>query len=276
MNSLITRPNARQRFTLQSIALVTFGAVFIPMWNVLKKTHLSDVQVSSVAGASDPLPSLLSDLYLFLSISFLAILLGITYAFYLEEWLPQTNWIRRLVESQVGILSGVPSLLYGPLAVAIFLPYRGIFITIQTPLSAENLDTSSLKTTAFQGDTTLFYATILTLVLLVMPRAIKTTQEALRAVPIPIRESAYALGANRWQVLIKHIVPLACPGVLAGACRAMSCALATTALFIGIYIWGHTTQSGQMSGRFALFLGGALLLSILSSFLAEREPSVSI
>ena len=109
-----------------------------------------------------------------------------------------------------------------------------------------------------------------------MPRAIKTTQEALRAVPIPIRESAYALGADRWQVLIKHIVPLACPAVLAGACRAMSCALATTSLFIGIYIWGHTTQSGQMSGRFALFLGGALLLSILSSFLAERHPSVSI
>jgi ABC-type phosphate transport system permease subunit len=162
------------------------------------------------------------------------------------------------------------------LAVAIFLPYRGIFITIQTPLSAENLDTLSLKTTAFQGDTTLFYATMLTFILLVMPRAIKTTQEALRAVPIPIRESAYALGADRWQVLIKHIVPLACPAVLAGACRAMSCALATTALFIGVYIWGHTTQSGQMSGRFALFLGGALLLSILSSFLAEREPSVSI
>ena len=162
MNSLITRPNARQKFALQSIALVTLGAVFIPMWNVLKKTHLSDVQVSSVAGASDPLPSLLSDLYLFLFISILAILLGITYAFYFEEWLPQTNWIRRLVESQVGILSGVPSLLYGLLVVAIFLPYRGIFITIQTPLSAENLDTPSLKTTAFQGDTTLFYATMLT------------------------------------------------------------------------------------------------------------------
>ena len=261
---------------MQSIALLTLVAVFIPVWNVLTKTHLSDVQTSSIASASDPLPNLLSDLYLFLSISFLAILLGITCAFYLEEWLPQTNWIRRLVESQVALFSGIPSLLYGLLVVTICLPYTGAFKAIEASLSVENLDVTPLSATAFQGDTTLFYAAGLTFVLLVMPRAIKATQEALRSVPMPIRESAYALGASRWQVLMKHVVPLAIPRVLVGGCRAMSCALAAAALFIGIYIWGHTTQSGQMSSRFALFLGGALLLSILSSFLAERYPSVSM
>lgn len=276
MNSLIMPPNPRQKLALQSIALVTLGMVFIPVWNVVKNTHLSDVQASSVVRASAPLPSLLSDLYLFLSVSLLAILLAGACAFYLEEWLLQTNWIRRLVEYQVGILSGIPSLLYGLLASIIFLPYSGISKPIEATLSVENMDTSSLNTTAFQGDITLFYAIMLTLVLLVMPRAIKTTQEALRSVPIPIRESAYALGANRSQLLIKHVVPIAFPRVLAGGCRAMSCALAIAALFIGIYIWNRAPLSGHGAGIFALFLGGSLLLSILSGFLNERYPTVSI
>ena len=276
MNSLITRPNPREKLVLQSIALVTLGMVFIPVWNVIKKTHLSDVQTLSVARASGPLPSLLSDLYLFLFVSLLAILLAVACAFYLEEWLLQTNWIRRLVENQVGILSGIPSLLYGLLASIIFLPYSGISKPIAATLSVENMDTSSLKTTAFQGDTTLFYAIVLTLVLLVVPRTIKSTQESLRLVPIPIRESAYALGANRSQVLMKHVVPIAFPRVLAGGCRAMSCAFAIAAMFVGIYIWSRTPQSGQGAGIFALFLGGSLLLSILSGFLNERYPTVSI
>ena len=271
----MTHPNPRQKFVLQSIALVILGAVFIPIWNLLRKTHVSDVQLSSAARVSDPLLSLFNDLYFFLSISFLAILLGVTCAVYLEEWLPETNWVRRLVENQVAILSGIPSLLYGMLAVTIFLPYSGVFKTIETALSSGSADTVSLKTTAFQGDMTLFYATVLTFVLLVMPRVIKTTQEALRSVPVSIRESVYALGASPWQVLMKHVVPLAFSRILAGGCRAMSCAFAVAALFIAIRIWGHTTQSGQMPGGFVLFLGGALLLSIFSSFLVDRYPPAS-
>ena len=275
MNSLMTRPNPRQKFALQSIALLTLGAVFFLVWNVLKKTYLSDVQISSSARVSDPLPNLLGDLYLFLSISFFGILLSIPSAFYLEEWLSETNWVRDLIESQVGILSGVPSLLYGLLVVTVFLPYSGAFQRMQGSPSAGDLDTVSLQVPSFQGDTTLFYIAVLTFVLLVMPRVIRATQEALRSVPVPIRESAYALGANRWQVLTKHVVPLALPCVIAGACSAMSCALAVAALFIGVYLWGYTIQSGQMFDRFVLFLGAALLLSIFSSFLSQRHPPAS-
>ena len=264
----MTHPNPRQKYVLQSIALVTLGVVFISVWSVIKKTHVSDVQISSVP--RDPLSSLLSDLYLFLSISFLAILLGITCAFYLEEWLRETSWIRYLVESHVGILSGIPSLLYGLLAVAIFLPYSGILKIIGTSVRV-----TDLETTTFQGDTIPFYAAMLIFVFLVMPRVIKSTQVALRSVPTPIREAAYALGANRWQVLMKHVVPFAFPRILAGGCRAMSCALATAALFISIYVWGHPIQSGLVPNIFPLFLGGALLLSIFASFLIEKYPPIS-
>ncbi len=260
---------------MQSIALVVLGAVFVPVWHVLQKLYVSEVQVSSAARVSEPLSRPIGDLYFFLSISFLAIVFAVICAFYLEEWLRETNWVRRFIESLVGILSSVPSLLYGLLAIAIFLPYSGVFRTIEVPMAAENSDTVSLKTGTFQEDTTLFYIAVLTFIFLVMPRTIKTTQEALGAVPVPIREAAYALGANQWQVLMKHVVPLSFPRILAGACRAMSCALAAAALVVGICVWSRPAQSGQVSGRFMLFLGGALLLSILSSFLAERHPFVS-
>ena len=272
----MTYHNPKQKFVLQGIALVTLGVLFIPLWNVLKNTPISDVQVSSGTRVSALLSSLFNDLYLFLLSSFLVMLLGVICALYLKEWLIETSWVRRLVENQVNILSGIPSLLYGLLAVAIFLPYSGVLKKNETSLSTGNMDTVSLKTTTFQGDTTLFYATAGVFVLLVMPRVIKATQEALRAVPVSIRESAYALGASRWQVLMKHVVPIAFPWILAGGCRAMSCVFAVAALFIGVCIWGHTSHVGQMSSKFVLFLGSALFLSIFSSFLSERYPPVSI
>ncbi len=274
MNTLMMRSNPRQKFALRGIALVILGAMFIPIWYVLSKLPVSDVQLSSVVRESEPPSNPLNDLYFFLYISFLAIVFAVLCAFYVEEWLRETSWVRRFIESHVSILSSVPSILYGLLAAAIFLPYSGVFTGIEVPLALGGLDTSSLKTSTFRGDTSLFYIATLTFILLVMPRTIKTTQAALWSVPIPIREAAYALGANQRQVLMGHIVPLSLPGILSGGCRAMSCALAAAALFVGIYIWSRPAQCGQMLDKFVLFLGCALLLSIFSSFLAERHSSV--
>ena len=161
----MTRPNPKQKFALESIALVILGTVFIPIWYLLQKLRMSDVEVSSVVPVSETLSRPVSDLYLFLFISFFAILFAVLCAFYLEEWLRETNWVRRFVESQVGILSSVPSLLYGLLAVSIFLPYSGVFGTIEGHVTAENLDATSLKIGTFQGDTTLFYIAVLTFIL---------------------------------------------------------------------------------------------------------------
>ena len=186
--------------------------------------------------------------------SLLAILLGIVCAFYLEEWLSSTSWIRRFIESQVAFLTGIPSLLYGLLAVIIFFGYAGVFKATRT---------------TFQHNTALFYTEMLIFILMVIPVAIKATQEALRSVETPIRESTYALGANRWQVLTQQVIPRAFPQMLAGGCRAMSQAFAAAALLTGIHIWSHTTGLRGLPDRFMLFLGGALLLSNASSFLTE-------
>ena len=271
----MTRPELRKKNTLQGITVIIAGFLFIFFWNDLKKTGTANIQTPLASRISGTLPSLLSDLNLILPISLLAVLLGIACAFYLEEWLPATSWVRRFIESQVAFLTEIPSLLYGLLAIAILFNYTGVFKEIGTSSPVQNVNQSGLEATLFQRNTTMFYTETLVFIFMVMPIAIKTTQEALRSVETPVRESAYVLGANQWQVLAKQVVPLAFPRMLAGACRAMSRALAAGALLIGIHIPGHTTGPRGIPDRFMLFLGGALLLSTISSFLKEsgKHPS---
>ena len=264
-----TRPQLRKKIALQGTAFIIVGAAFIFLWNDLKKTDAANIQTSSASRISGTLPSLLSDLNLILPISLLAILFGVACAFYLEEWLSATSWVRRFIESHVAFLTEIPSLLYGLLAIAILFSYAGVFKEIGTSPPVQNVNESGLAVVPFQRNTTMFYAEALIFISMVMPVAIKTTQEALRSVAIPIRESAYVLGANQWQVLAKQVVPLAFPRILAGGCRAMSRALAAAALLIGIHIWDHTTGPRGIPDRFILFSGGALLLSTVSNFLIE-------
>lgn len=272
---LMTRPELRKKIALQGIAFIIVGAVFIFLWNNLKKTAAANIQTSSVSRISGTLPSLLSDLNLILSISLLAILFGIAYAFYLEEWRSATSRFRRFIESQVAFLTEIPSLLYGLLAIAFFFSYAGIFKEIGTPSPVQSPNASGSDVIPFQRNIALLYVEVLIFIMMVMPVVIKTTQEALRSVATPIREAAYVLGANQWQVLAKQVMPLAFPRVLAGGCRAMSRALAAAALLIGIHIPDPTTGPRGIPDRFMLFLGGALLLSTISSFLKESGLETS-
>ena len=268
MNAMMTYALRKQERVSQRITFIIPGIVGIPIWNVLQKTYAADTEAASAATPLNTLVPLLDDLYTVLSISFVAILFGIACAFYLEEWLPQTNWVRRFIESVVTILGGVPSIFYGILATGVFFSYAGTLKTVGVVRVPQNTgDGSVLEPLSFPHDTPVFYILVLTFILMVMPLTIKTTQAALRSVATPIREAAYALGASHWQVLKKQVIPIALTRILAMGCRAMSSALATVALIFGIYVWQYSNGSGEMSTIFVLFLSGALFLSILSSVL---------
>ena len=275
MNALMIRPELRKKIALQGIAFIIVGAAFIFLWNDLKKTGAAHIHTPSASDVSDALPSILNDLNLILPISLLAVLFGVACAFYLEEWLSATSWVRRFIESQVAFLTEIPSLLYGLLAIAVLFSYAGVFKEIGTPSPVQDVNESGLAVVPFQRNTTMFYTEALIFILMVMPVALKTTQEALRSVATPIRESAYVLGANQWQVIAKQVVPLAFPKILVGGCRALSRAFAAAALLIGIHIPDHTAGPREIPDRFMLFLGGALLLSTISSFLKESRLETS-
>jgi phosphate transport system permease protein len=131
-----------------------------------------------------------------------AIPLGIAAAVYLEEY-GSKNWMTDLIEINIANLAGVPSIVYGLMALGLFV-YE------------------------FQLGSSILTAG-LTLALLILPMVIMTTREAIRTVPQSIREAAFALGASRWQTLHDHVLPYSLGGILTGLIIALSRAIGESA-----------------------------------------------
>jgi len=151
------------------------------------------------------LSSLVGTLWLMGLTALISVPLGVASAVYLEEY-AEDGWFLRLIQVNIANLAGVPSVVYGILGLALFVRF------------------------AAWGNSLLSGA--LTLSLLILPIIIISTQEALRSIPTGIRESAYALGATRWQVIWSHVLPMAAPGIFTGVILALSRAIGETAPLI--------------------------------------------
>ncbi len=136
-----------------------------------------------------------------------AVPIGIAGAVYLEEY-ARKNWFTDVIEINITNLAGVPSIVYGLLALGMFVYLFGLGQSILTA-----------------G---------LTLGLLILPIVIVTTRESLRAIPQHVREGAYACGATRLQVVRDHLLPYSTPGILTGVIIALSRAIGETAPIITI------------------------------------------
>jgi phosphate transport system permease protein len=133
--------------------------------------------------------------------------LGVAAGTYLEEYAPK-NRLTSLIEINVTNLAGVPSIVYGLLALGLFVYGLGFGRSI---LSAG-----------------------LTLALLILPIIIVATREAIRSVPHTVREAAYAVGATRWQVTKDHVIPYSLPGIMTGIIIGLARAIGETAPLITI------------------------------------------
>lgn len=169
-----------------------------------------------------------------LIVSLLAFPLGIATAVYLEEYAPDTR-VTRLININIRNLAGVPSIVYGLLGLALFV---GAFKALGV------------------GDGRNILAGGFTLSVLVLPIVIITSAEALRAVPGTLREGGYGLGASRWEVTSKLVLPAAVPGILTGIVLSLSRALGETAPLIlagavlGSFSSGNADFFGQLLGPY--------------------------
>jgi len=159
------------------------------------------------AGQAGILSAWVGSFLVMLVTALFAIPVGIASAIYLEEYAPK-NWFTDVIEINISNLAGVPSIVYGLLALGLFVYTFGFG---QSILSAG-----------------------LTLALLILPIVIVTTREALRSIPQVIREGAYACGATKWQVVNDHLLPYSTPGILTGVIIGLSRAIGETAPIITI------------------------------------------
>ncbi len=139
--------------------------------------------------------------------AFAAIPLGVAAGVYLEEY-AKRNWLTEIIEINITNLAAVPSIVYGLLALGIFVYTFGLGQSILTA-----------------G---------LTLALLILPTIIVATREAIRSIPQMIREGSMAVGATRWQTCRYHIIPYAMPGILTGIIIGLARAIGETAPIITI------------------------------------------
>ncbi len=170
----------------------------------------------------------------------LALPLGIGAAVWLEEYAEPASdrgvgtrrtaigWLSRIVEINIANLAGVPSILYGLLGLGVFVRVLGMGRSV--------------------------LAGACTLALLALPVVVLASREALRTVPDSLREAAWALGATRWQVVRRIVLPLALPGILTGAILAVSRAMGETAplVVIGALVYVTFLPTGPSSPFSAL------------------------
>ena len=153
---------------------------------------------------------LFAPLTLSLIVLLLALPIGVATSIYLEELAPKNKWTD-MIEVNIANLAAVPSIVYGILALALFINFMGL------PQSAPIVGG-------------------LVLTLMTLPTIIIATRAALKAVPPSIRDAALGVGASRMQAIFHHVLPLAMPGILTGTILGLARALGESAplLLIGM------------------------------------------
>lgn len=148
-------------------------------------------------------------IWLMIVVAPVSLILGVGTAIYLEEY-AKKNKFTYFIKLNISNLAGVPSIVFGLLGLTIFV-------------RALALERSVL-------------AAGLTMSLLVLPVIIVASQEAIRSVPKELREASFAMGATKWQTVLKVVLPAAIPGILTGGILALSRAIGETAPLIVIGI----------------------------------------
>jgi phosphate transport system permease protein len=192
------------------IGILTLGALLVDLvFDGLPRLTLGFLSnfPSRFAEQAGILSSWVGTLLIMVVTAATAVPLGVSAGVYLEEY-ARKNWITNLIEINIANLAGVPSIVYGLMALGL-LVYQ--FRLGQSILTGG-----------------------LTLAFLILPIVIVATREALRTIPQGIREAAYALGSTKWQVVRHHLLPYSIGGTMTGIIIALSRAIGETAPLITI------------------------------------------
>ena len=204
--------------------LLAIGLLLLVLLALLVDTFIRaapwlDVQFLTGVPSSRPeragiLPAIVGTFEIGVLVGLLTFPIGVAAAIYLAEYATDSR-LNRLLQTNISNLAGVPSIIYGILGLALFV-----------------------RTLAL-GPTVLSAA--LTLSLLILPVVIIASIEALKAVPQAQREGAYALGATRWQMVRRSVLPAAAPGIMTGIILAMARAIGEAAPLILIGAFAFVT-----------------------------------
>jgi phosphate transport system permease protein len=171
-------------------------------------TEFREMVFSSLGGGIRG--SLITTLYIIGLTLLIALPIGIFTAIYLNEF-AKKNKLTNAIRSMIEMLTGVPSIIFGLMGLAVFVP-----LTVKyTPADSANLISGSL-----------------TLAVILLPVVIRATEESLKVVPDDFRNASLALGANSTQTTFKVVLPSALPGILTATLLAIGRIIGESAALI--------------------------------------------
>ena len=151
-------------------------------------------------------PALLATLELIGITLVIALPVGICAAIYLNEYAKKGSKIVKVIRTFIDTLSGVPSIVFGLFGNILFVTALGLRASV--------------------------WAGAFTMVLVVLPTIIRSTEEALFAVPMPLREASYGLGASKVRTIFKIVLPSAFPGIATASILAIGRIIGESAALI--------------------------------------------
>ena len=183
--------NILMYLSAETIALILLGMIGYILYRGLPHISLDFLtqKPSLVRETVGILPNILNTLYIILITLVIVLPIGVGAAIYLNEY-AKNKRIVRIIELATETLSGIPSIIYGLVGMLIFVQF------------------CSLGTSLLAGS--------LTLVIMTLPTIIRTTQESLKTVPNGYREGSLALGAGKWYMIRKVVLPSAIDGIVTG------------------------------------------------------------
>ncbi len=193
---------------------------------------LVSTQTSYLNDTIGILPNILNTLYLVLLAMVIVLPLGVGAAIYLNEYAANRRLVA-VIEFATETLTGIPSIIFGLVGMLFFLQLFGL----QTGVLAGGL----------------------TLVVMILPTIVRTTQESLKTVPDAYREGALALGAGKWRMVRTVVLPNSIDGIVTGCILAVgrivgeSAALLYTAGF-GVVLNNFITSLQAASGSLTVAL----------------------
>jgi phosphate transport system permease protein len=155
-------------------------------------------------------PALFGTLAMTILMTVAVVPVGVATAVYLHEYAPARSSVTRAVRIAVSNLAGVPSIVFGLFGLGFFIQFIG-----------GGMDKILHGGERVWGQPSLLWAS-LTMAVLTLPVVIVATEEALRAVPRELREASLAVGATKFQTVLKVVLPQAVPGILTGTILAIS------------------------------------------------------
>jgi phosphate transport system permease protein len=176
----------------------------------IRELLLDDPRESNTEGGL--FPAIFGTVMMVLLMSVFSLPFGVIAAVYLREY-AKDGLLTRMVRIAVNNLAGVPSIVYGVFGLGFFV--YGIGGSLDKLFFPERFPTPTFGTGGILWSS-------LTLALLTVPVVIIATEEALASIPRGIREGSLALGATKFQTLMKILLPMATPGIMTGLVLSMA------------------------------------------------------